>query len=141
MQIETDNRAQDLGPGDVDGRVGAVEHTGHRVVLRRGDQHRTHPPVRSQQCLDDERRFGDEEALIGLDPTAELRIRQPDVIGQSGIVRVVDRDHGHVGTVQAISAGSKKPRKNLARMPASSLASCNDAPANSSPSMEDLLWH
>ncbi len=55
MQIETDNRAQDLGPGDVDGRVGAVEHAGHRVVLRRGDQHRTHPPVRSQQCLDDMR--------------------------------------------------------------------------------------
>ena len=40
---------------------------------------------------------------------AEVGIGQPDVIGQSGIVRVVDRDHGHSGTVQVVPRRAEKP--------------------------------
>ena len=40
---------------------------------------------------------------LRLDPPAELRIRQPDVVGEPGIVRVLDRELRHRGTVQGRS--------------------------------------
>jgi len=109
VQVEADDPAQDLRAGDEDRCGDRRQRLGQRVVLRGRDEHRTHGPPGSEQRFYDVGRLGDEEAPFGLDAPSQVGIGQPDVIGQSGIVRVVDRDHGHSGTVQVVPRRTKKP--------------------------------
>ena len=84
------------GAGDVHRRVEAGERAGEHVVLRRRHEHRADRagPI-AASARDHERRLGDEEPPLGLDPPAELRVREPDVVGEPRRRRVVDRDHRH----------------------------------------------
>ena len=77
VQVEADDLAQDLGRGDVHGRVDRIEHGRHeRVVLRRRHEHRPDRAVRiATSAPHHERRLGDEEAPLGLDAPAELADR------------------------------------------------------------------
>jgi len=109
VKVEPDHPAQHLGAGDVDRCVERGQRRRQRVVLGRRDEDGTHRPPGADERLDDVGRLGDEETSVGLDAPPEVGIGQPDVIGQSGIVRVLDRDHGHCGTVQVVRPRSKKP--------------------------------
>ena len=60
----------------------------------------------------DEGRLGDEEAPFGLDPAPELRIRQPDVVGEPRVVGVGDANDGHRLDRTGRAVSPKNPEKS-----------------------------
>ena len=126
---------------DVHGSVDALEHVGQDRVLRGGDEHGSHGSTRFHERPHDERRLGDEEPLLGLDPAPQRRIREPEVVGEPRIVGVGDANDGRsdgTGSTVPAPAGthpapriSRKTLKNPRQIPASAAATCNDAPRTS----------
>jgi len=90
MQVEADDLPQHIVVCDIYGSGDALEHPGQDCMLRGGDEHRSHGSIRFHQRPHDERGLGDEEALLGLDPAPERRIREPDVVGKPRIAGVGD---------------------------------------------------
>lgn len=89
-----------------------LEGRGELGVPGGGEEKRSDRVSGAQQLADDEDAFGDEQApgALDLDAAPQVAVGQPDVVRQSGIVGIVDRDRAERGVRRTAQAAYSRRR-------------------------------
>src|SRR5258705_5885753 len=123
MDVEPGDGVHRLLAGEVHGGGDAGEVGGERPVALRGQQSGTDPVARPQEPAQHERPLGDEDSrgvTGGLLPApSEVRVLQPDVVGDPRVGGVVDPDRFDAPTAYP----ALRPRKPTAAAPINGAAS------------------